>query len=162
MQLLASATDTRPAQASTAVMELSLAVTRLVRAHAWRHRTTTLSDVQLRTLALINAHPACAPSELADYMLLSRPAITRVVDQLVGRKLVIRQPAAEDRRRLTLRTTSAGRVRVERYLAGARALLAERLAGLTAEERVTVLRAMAILQPRFTPTPPIGRTEPAR
>jgi DNA-binding MarR family transcriptional regulator len=134
-------------------MDVALLVTRMARAHAWRHRVSELSDVQLRVLALINAHPGCAPSALADYILLSRPAVTRVVDQLVVQKLVIRQVAPADRRRVTLRTTAAGRRRVEDYLEGARAALAACLADLTPSQRRTVRRAMDILRPHFRPTP---------
>jgi DNA-binding MarR family transcriptional regulator len=152
MQLLREATTASPTDAAAAaVMEIGLLVTRLVRAQAWRHRSSTLSDVQLRTLTLINAYPGCSPSALADYMLLSRPAITRVVDELAARKLVARAPAPRDRRRVALRVTASGRRRVEAHLAGARAALAARLAGLSRAERSAVRRAMAILGPRLTP-----------
>jgi DNA-binding MarR family transcriptional regulator len=169
MQLLQSGNRTRPLEAcAEAVMETGLLVGRLVRAQAWSHRASTLSDVQLRTLTLINAHPDCAPSGLADYMLLSRPAITRVVDELVAQRLVARQPGAADRRRVALRVTAAGRRRVEAHLAGARAALAERLADLSPAERATVLEAMAILGPRLVPpalggpATATGETGPAR
>jgi DNA-binding MarR family transcriptional regulator len=155
MQLLHSDTTqhhrAEAAATAAAVMELGLLVTRLVRAQAWGHRASTLSDVQLRTLALINAYPGCSPSALADYLLLSRPAITRAVDQLVGQRLVARRPAAADRRRIELRVTATGRRRVDAYLAGARAALAERLAGLAPAERSAVRRAVAVLAPRLTP-----------
>lgn len=152
MQLLPEAITARgPDTVAAAVMEIGLLVTRLVRAQAWRHRSSTLSDVQLRTLTLINAYPGCSPSALADYMLLSRPAITRVVDELAARKLVARGPAPRDRRRVALRVTASGRRRVEAHLAGARAALAQRLAGLSRAERAAVRRAMAILGPRLTP-----------
>jgi DNA-binding MarR family transcriptional regulator len=163
MQLLRRANN--PSGTAAAVMDVGLLVTRLVRAQAWRHRSSTLSDVQLRTLALINAYPGCSPSALADYMLLSRPAITRVGDELVARKLVARGPATRDRRRVALRATASGRRRVEAHLAGARAALAERLAGLSRREHAAVGRAMAILGPRLTPAA-LGDTgeeaEPAR
>lgn len=135
-------------------MEVGLLVTRLVRAQAWGHRASTLSDVQLRALTLINAYPGCSPSALADYLLLSRSAVTRVLDELVAQRLVARRAASGDRRRLELLVTAAGRRQVNAYLAGARAALAERLAGLSDAERDTVARAMAILAPRLTPGSP--------
>jgi len=134
-------------------MEVGLLVTRLVRAQAWGHRSSALSDVQLRALTIVNAYPGCAPSALADYILLSRPAVTRVLDELAAQRLVVRRPAAGDRRRIELRVTAAGRRQVEAYLASARAALAERLADLSGDERETVARAMAILAPRLTPAP---------
>lgn len=153
MQLLHSSSDARgrARAAAAAVMEVGLLVTRLVRAQAWGHRASTLSDVQLRALTLINAYPGCSPSALADYILLSRPAVTRVLDELVAQRLVARRPASGDRRRIELRVTASGRRQVEAYLAGARAALAERLADLSDAERDTVARAMAILAPRLTP-----------
>jgi DNA-binding MarR family transcriptional regulator len=135
----------------SAVMEVGLLVTRLVRAQAWGGRSSTLSDVQLRALTLVDAYPGCSPSALADYILLSRPAVTRVLDELVAQRLVARRSASGDRRRVELRATAAGRRQVETYLAGARAALAGRLADLSDDERDTVARAMAILAPRLTP-----------
>ena len=158
MQLFAGVNQSLPGAERSAdeLAAVALAVTRLLRAHAWRRRGGDLSDLQLRTLALINAYPGCAPSALADYLLLSRPAVTRVVDELVARKLVTRRPAAADRRRIELRATAAGTRRVDAYLSGARAALARRLESLTAAEHDLVRRAMRVLGPRVQPVSPLG------
>ncbi len=161
MQLFTKQNHTLPGAERSAgeVAAVALAVTRLLRAHAWRRRGGDLSDLQLRTLALINAYPGCAPSALAEYLLLSRPAVTRVVDELAAQKLVARRPAAADRRRIELRATAAGRRRVDAYLSGARAALAERLESLTAAEHELVRRAMRVLRPRVQPRSPLGADE---
>jgi len=163
MQLLPDLNHSDSEAAAHAVMTVALAVTRLVRAHAWGRRQPDLTDVQLRTLALINAYPGCVPSALADYLLLSRPAVTRVVDELVAKKLVARQPDAADRRRIELRPTAAGRRRVEAYLAGARSAVARHLADLSPADRAVVRRAMRILEPCFAAAQlaPVREGDPA-
>jgi DNA-binding MarR family transcriptional regulator len=132
-----------------AVMNVGLLVSRVVRREAWRHRSASLTDAQYRTLAMVNAYADSAPSEVAEYLMLSRPAITRVVDELVRMKLVSRRSDAEDRRRQTLRVTALGRRRLEEQFAVARAVIASRLEELSAEECARVTEAMALLRPRF-------------
>lgn len=128
-------------------------VSRFVRAEMWRRRPGGLRLPQFRALAFINADPACSPSQLAEYLLLSRPAITRLLDELEKQRLVKRRPAETDRRRLNLSLTAKGQSLLDAYFTDARALLAERLAPLTPEERATVTSAMALVLPRFTTTP---------
>lgn len=155
---------------AAAVLDAGLLVSRFVRAAMWRHRPAGLSVVQFRALTFLNAHPDSGPSELAEYLMLSRPAATRLVDQLAAKKLLARRVDADDRRRLTLGITAAGRKNLDAYFAAARALVAERLASLPAAERDAVTRAMELLRPRFSgptelerddATPPSRGTRPA-
>ena len=67
-----------------------------------------LSLSQYRTLMLLDEGTAAA-SALADYMAVSRPSVTAVVDGLVGRGLVERQHDDGDRRRVEHRLTDQGR-----------------------------------------------------
>src|SRR5581483_3183536 len=90
------------AACAVAVMDAGLLVSRFVRAELWRQKPAGLSLAQFRGLAYVNAYPDCAPSELADYLMLTRPAVTRLVDELVRRRVLGRRVDAEDRRRQTL------------------------------------------------------------
>jgi long-chain acyl-CoA synthetase len=66
-----------------------------------------LSLSQYRVLALLG-EGSTASSVLARRLAVSPPSVTAVVDGLVGRGLVERQPDPEDRRRLTLLLTRDG------------------------------------------------------
>ncbi len=135
---------------AAAVMDVGLLVSRLVRAQSWQRRPRSLTVAQFRTLTFVNAYPNSAPSEVAEYLMLSRPAITRIVDELVRRRLIARRADRGDRRRQTLALTAAGRHRLDAFFAAARGLVAERLAMLPAADRAAVSRAMELLRPRFT------------
>ncbi|MEJ2089918.1 MAG: MarR family transcriptional regulator, partial [Gammaproteobacteria bacterium] len=50
-----------------------------------------------------------SPSDLADRLGITRPSITSLIDGLVRQGLVRRQPARDDRRRMTISLTPAGR-----------------------------------------------------
>ncbi len=152
MQQLTCANRHDDAAASAeAVVETGLAVSRLVRAQLRQRAPKGLTLPQLRALGFVNADPACAPSQLAEYLMLSRPAATRLLNGLVRRRLISRRPHPDDRRRVRLSLTAAGRARLETYFARARAIVAGRLATLSAADRRAVARAMRLVLPLVAP-----------
>lgn len=134
---------------AAAVMDAGLLVSRFVRAELWRHKPEGLTIAQFRALAYVNAYPDAAPSEVADYLMLSRPAVTRLVDELVKRRLVARKSDAADRRRFALTVTASGRRMLDSHFTLVRKLVAERLTTLTADERHRVRTAMNVLATQF-------------
>ena len=79
--------------------------------------------------------------------MLSRPAVTRLLDGLVRRRLVSRRAHPGDRRRLQLSLTKAGRAHLDDYFGRARAIVAERTRGLSAGDRAAVRRAVRLVLP---------------
>lgn len=146
-------------ECAAAVLDVGLLVSRFVRAGMWQHRPAGLTLNQFRALNFLSAYPDASPSELAEYLLLSRPAVTRLVDDLVAKHLLARRPGESDRRRIGLSLTTAGRKHLDDYFAGARRIVAERLAPLTAEERAAVTYAMALVGAHFERP---RRLQPAR
>jgi len=73
-----------------------------------------------------------------------------LVDGLVARGLVSRRTDPEDRRRMTLTLTAAGRARLESARAATMANLEERLRQLSASDRATITLAMRMLSELFT------------
>ena len=67
-----------------------------------------LSLQQYRALALL-AEGHAGATRLAERLTVSPPSVTAVIDGLVARELVTRAADPDDRRRLTLALTSAGR-----------------------------------------------------
>ena len=70
-------------------------------------RVTVAEWVVLRVLLNLGE---TAPNVLAESMGMTRGAISKVIDKLVGKDLVIRTSDADDRRYQSLRLTQAGRV----------------------------------------------------
>ena len=70
-----------------------------------------LSRVEFRTLAMIFAGPdgRTHPSELCQFATQKPTNMTRIIDGLVRSGLVTRTPSSEDRRRIVLQITAAGR-----------------------------------------------------
>lgn len=147
----ASAADSATADTAAVVLDVGLLISRFVRAGMWQQRPADLTVAQFRALAFINAYPKSTPSALAEYLMLARPAVTRLVDDLVDRRLATRRTGDEDRRQVVLGLTAAGRRHLDRYFASARALIVERLAPLSAADRRTVKRAMTLVRGCFEP-----------
>src|ERR1051326_8743682 len=87
------------AVAAATVMDVGLLITRVVRAEVRKHRPQDLSLPQIRALAFVSANPDASASQLADYLGLTRPTTSKLLEQLVRRGLVARTSAPGDRRR---------------------------------------------------------------
>ncbi len=125
-----------------------------------------VSHLQGKTLALLNKESvtlqqiillrrlqqvgASTPSELAERMRMSLPAVSQMIDRLFLLGLVTRTEAPEDRRRKILAVTQKGktlmrrvrRARAEEYAAGTSALSP----GLSSQLVKLLRRALAELQ----------------
>jgi DNA-binding MarR family transcriptional regulator len=62
-----------------------------------------------RTLSLIGNYEPIYPSSIAERTSVDPDKVTRAVDRLVGKKLVVRSTDKVDRRRIVLRLTARGR-----------------------------------------------------
>ena len=129
------------------VLEITLLVTRLVTPEVRRLRPKQLSLSHIRALGFLDANPDADLSAVADYVGLTLPSMSTLVDGLVRRGLVARLAAPHDRRRLRLRLTRAGKGALRTALAAAQAVLETRFADLPPGERALVHRAMTRLRP---------------
>jgi DNA-binding MarR family transcriptional regulator len=99
---------------------------------------------QATLLSVIGAHPGITASELAEAERISPPGMSAHLERLEAAGLIVRERAA-DRRRVGVSLSPEG-ARVVRSVRKKRtALLAERLEGLTAEERAAIEAAVAPL-----------------
>src|SRR2546427_11552363 len=129
------------------VLEITLLVTRLVTPEVRRLRPKQLSLSHIRALGFLDANPDADLSAIADYVGLTLPSMSTLVDGLVRRGLVVRLAAPRDRRRLRLRLTRAGRAAARSGLAAAPACLQTRFADPSPGERALVARALTPLRP---------------
>lgn len=106
----------------------------LLRRAALEDRASGLSPERLSLLSvLVFAGPRTA-SELADIEMVSRPAISRIVNALEKTGQVRRERSASDRRSWLIHATDAGRRVVEGGRERRVRRIAAELAGLTREE----------------------------
>lgn len=80
----------------------------LARAVEQASERSGLTLAQYRILSFVNEAPQRA-GHLAERAFVSRPALTKVLEGLVQRELVRREPVVGDRRGVTLQVTPAGR-----------------------------------------------------
>jgi DNA-binding MarR family transcriptional regulator len=89
-------------------------------------------------------------SALAETSLISRSAISKSVDALVRRGLVIRNMDSEDRRHIPLALTEKGQRVMESILSESKIWLSTRFQDLDPEEMDILVRGMEILRKSFT------------
>ncbi len=130
-----------------------------IRGEMRSRRTPGVSVPQFRALRFLDRNPGGSPSAVAEWMGLSLPAASRLIDGLVERGLVTREGSIADRRRVALHLTETGRESLRAAREGTQTRLAEVLASLPAERRAVVAEAMEALRPAFSPRPPTGRRE---
>ncbi len=87
-----------------------------------------------------------SPGAVAGLLLVTPASITSLFDTLERRGLVTRRPDPDDRRRVQVEVTEAGRVLVDQFVPEAVALSAAVMAGLTEPERSTLVRLLAKVQ----------------
>lgn len=88
-----------------------------------------------RLIALLAEHGAMSPSELAQRAHLERARVSRLIPELVAKKLLSRVAVPEDARRAVVTLTDAGRVLYGELLPQSVAFNREVLAVLTPAER---------------------------
>jgi DNA-binding MarR family transcriptional regulator len=116
-----------------------------------RQPASGLTLTQMRSLGFLVGSPGASLSELAEDLGLQMPTTSKVVEEMVQQKWVVRDVVPGNRRKLTLRITAKGRKAVEKAAEPAMTRMAELLSQLTTKERQTVARAMALLHPLVTP-----------
>lgn len=138
------------------VLEVVPLIMRTIRAEMRRHRGFDLSVPQFRTLVFLNHYQGSSLSDVAEFVGLTLPSMSKLIDGLVMRQLVKREILPSDRRCVTLALTPLGQATLQTAREATQAYLAQRLAQLSTQERATVEQAMQILRPLFNPIYPIA------
>jgi len=119
-------------------------------------RQPDFSVPQFRTLAFLNRHPGSSLSAVAEHIGLTLPTMSVLVEGLVQRDLVAREPDARDRRRVLLTLTPTGHALYSQAAEGSAAWLAALLEPLSEQERESIVQALAVLRPLFTALPALS------
>lgn len=72
-------------------------------------REFKITEPQWRVMRVINDRAATDATELAEVGLLHAPSVTRILKELEERKLIVREPDANDRRRTLVALSPEGR-----------------------------------------------------
>ncbi len=135
----------RRASAEQLAIFLRDAITRVNRRLRQTRPVGDLTIAQYSALQSLDGAGAMTPRELADAERVQPPTMTRIVARLEERELIQRTPHPTDGRQVILALSPAGRDLLAAYRRSRDEWLAQRLAGLTADERDTLLRAAEIL-----------------
>jgi DNA-binding MarR family transcriptional regulator len=104
-----------------------------------------LSMPQFRAMKIVYRNKGASLSLVADRLGITLSAASKLIDNLVERRLLTREPFPEDRRRVVLAVTEKGQeILAAVHQAGVQ-FLAEKLAGLSEEECRAVEVAMNLL-----------------
>ncbi len=132
-------------QCAADMMTTVPAVTRFLRAGIRRHGKPQLSLSQLRVLYFLRRRSQASLSEVADYLDVTRPTMSAMVERLVQRGLVNRISDPVERRRIILTLTAAGAAEMERVYDATLQTVAHRLEGLSETQLQQVQAGLAIL-----------------
>ncbi len=136
-------------QCADLIMETVPLVMRAIRAEMRRQRPLDLSVMQFRALGFVRRNPGASLSHVAAYLGLTLPSVSKMIDGLVERQLMVREADTDDRRRITLRLSAAGQEAVAASHRFTQMRIAEHIATLSAEQRAKVGLAMETLRPLF-------------
>jgi DNA-binding MarR family transcriptional regulator len=121
------------------------------------HRLTGLSVPQFRTLVYLYRNRNASLSDVADHVGLQLPTMSKTVDALVTRKLIVRRVSPEDRRHIRLRLSARGLAELRKTRQSTEKRLAEALAVLTPSQQALIMEALQTLLPVFAPgQTPVG------
>ena len=138
-----------PADCATDIMTVVPAVTRFLRAGIRCHGKPHLSLSQLRVLYFLRRRSRASLSEVADYLDVTRPTMSAMVERLVQRGLVDRISDPAERRRIILTLTPTGEAEMERVYDATLQTVADRLEGLSEVQLQQVRAGLDILSSIF-------------
>ena len=148
-----------PDACAITVLEIVPLVMRNIRREMRHHRGSDLSVPQFRTLAFLNGNEGASLSDVAEHIGLTLPSASKLVDGMVGRNIIIRKSSEDDRRRIMLSLSSLGKDTLHTAYQATQTYLADLLAVLSEGDRHTIMQAMRILEPVFTPVKVVDNNE---
>lgn len=135
-----------PTAPDTLAIELRTAVMRTSRRLRVEATGEVITPGQYTVLALLNGTGPSTLRALAESEHVQAPSMTRIVNALADQGFVTRSANPDDGRQVRVDITDAGRTVLEAARNQRTAWLAQRVAGLSDEDRLTLSRAASIMQ----------------
>lgn len=136
---------------SSSLLDTLPLITRSIRAALRGFEGGCLTAPQFRVLGLASPRP-CTSKQLAEWQGVSLPAMSRMVNGLVRRKLLVRTPDTFDRRQMQLRLSARGKNKLERLRTVVEARLAARITTLGKSEKRALATGLIVLEELFRET----------
>ncbi|MDZ7958109.1 MAG: MarR family transcriptional regulator [Aulosira sp. DedQUE10] len=134
------------------VMDTIPLLMRFIRADMRSHNAESLSIPQLRSLAFLNRNPGASLSEVAEHLGVTCATASTTIERLVQRNLVQRTDHPQERRRIVLNLTEAGKLLLQQSQATTRTHIADILESLTPEEVSHIEEGLTLLKNVFEQT----------
>jgi len=135
------------------LLEVVPLMMRVIRSKVRAHSSPELSMPQFRTLAFLGRNEGAMLGDVANFLTLTLSATSKLVDGLFNADLVTRESDPQDRRKIVLKLTPAGKNKFAAARQATADFLAERVAPLAPEDRMCIAEAMRVLQRAFTDVP---------
>lgn len=126
--------ETASEQCAARIMETVPLVMRFIRAEMRARKATELSVPQFRTLTFLDRSPGASLSDLAEFLGVTLATASANTERLVQRDFVHRCDHPQERRKVVLKLTSAGKKHLEESRQKTRAFIADLLSGLSDEQ----------------------------
>ena len=124
-------------------------VMRYIRAEMRSRRAKGVSVPQFRSMTFLRMNEGASLSRVAEHVGLSMPAMSRLIDGLVRRGLLVRAVSSSDRRMVTLHLTDRGQEMMKAARRWTQNRLASVLEDLPADRRSDISGAMTLLSGAF-------------
>jgi DNA-binding MarR family transcriptional regulator len=137
-------------QCAIELLEAVPLIMRSIRSKMRELRDSDTSVPQFRILAYIGRHNGVSLSDVANHIGITPPSASKIVDDLVSKKLAKRKINARDRRHIILALTPTGKAKMLKVRKTARAHLAGKLNAIPSSKRRVFIESMQILHKIFT------------
>jgi DNA-binding MarR family transcriptional regulator len=148
-----------PEDCAREVLDVIPAIMLTIRAEMRRQRKMGLSVPEFRALGYLLMHPMASLSDVAEHVGTPLPSMSKMIDGLVNQKLVHRETSPDDRRKIKLALTPAGKTILQSARRTAQVNLSKYLYGLSPQDCATVMSAMSVLKKVFPATPMLSDLE---
>ena len=144
------------------VLEAIPHLMRVIRLQVRSRTSPELSMPQFRALAFVGRNDDPMLADVANFLGLTPPAASKLIDTLVAAKYVTREAQTFDRRRIALKLTPAGRRKFSKVVEDAESYLAERIQGLSSSTRQQVMTGLEALHGIFEDPSEVRRSTAKR
>ena len=135
---------------SAQLLDVVPLIMRRARAEARRRALPGTSIPQARVLHFLGQNPGASLSEVAEFVGLTMPSTSKLVQRLVSQGVVERRDGSDDRRRINLSLTEQGQTALARARLETREQLAHNLQHLSPRELATISDALKVLNRAFS------------
>jgi DNA-binding MarR family transcriptional regulator len=132
------------------IMDVVPLIMNSIRTEMRSQRMPELTLSQFRTLTFLYRHEDASLSELAEHIGSKLPTMSKTVENLVERKMVIRSDSPQNRRQIRLKLSAAGLKELSRTRASVQAKISVLFVDLSEEQRVAIAASLTSLRTIFS------------